>query len=465
MRVVFAVGVASAIAVSLQGCGGATTTHPPSPAPTTPIPTTAAPPPAPPAPPAPPSKSLKPLRAIAYGSLPNRNAVATDPIPAQDLLQSGYSAQWSSDGRDDLGLMHTMGANAVHTYHSFGYETVKKYDHGKFLDRAYDAGVHVIAGYFTQLKCDNFKCFDSWKAATLAAYDQGFIKDGKWHPAVSMLSLMEEPDTLNFQGSTGADCADKNQNSCWLRAIISAMDGVLAAEKEKGIEGAVSGVNLTVAWSMSSRSSYDGTIQNSIGIYGFYDLLNGVKDPKQICGYTPVNDVKTAYERRWTNSINSQADWTFISGKILPEYKQFEPTPWFLSGYATHLQDDMVKWKKDLTTMDQLASTTSFLGVTLFGLSRQYQIPAFTDGLFALGKKTARIQSTEKVCREDVNSHFQDCKAHSVNCLCAQLEHGNNRAEAVAAVWGGEVKGPGVCFNYGNELCPGVSESQEATVV
>jgi len=185
-------------------------------------------------------------------------------------MQAGYAAQWSAEGRDDLGLIHTMGGNAVRTYHSLGLETLVKYDHSKFLDRALEVGVHVIAGYHTQMKCDNFNCFDSWKAATLAAYDQGFLKDGKWHPAVSILSLAEEPDDLNFQGSTAADCSEKTTNICWLKAIISAMDGVLSAEKEKGIEGSVSGVNMTVAWSSASRASYDG---KKIGVHRYIWFL------------------------------------------------------------------------------------------------------------------------------------------------------------------------------------------------
>jgi len=406
------------------------------------------------------------MRGICYGSLPNRNADVSAPIPAQDLLQSGYSAQWSAEGRDDLGLMHTMGANTVRTYHALGYETQSKYDHGKFLDRAGDAGLHVIAGYETQMICKDFNCYDAWKAATLAAYDQGFLKDGKWHPAVSMLTLMEEPDDLNFQGSTAAECNDKTPNMCWLRAIISAMDGVLAAENEKNIDGAASGVNMTVAWSMSEHDSYDGKITKSIGIYGFYDLMKGIEDPAQIANYKPQNDVKQAYLTRWVNGVNSQADWTFISGKILPSYAQFEPRPWFISGYSTNINQDDVSWKKDTLAMDTLATTSSFLGVAIRGLSRQYQYgAAYKDGLFALGKKTANIQSTESVCREDVNTHFQDCKKHIVNCLCAQVELGQNRAETVAGVWKGKVSGPGVCFNYGNELCPGVEASQEATVV
>jgi len=382
-------------------------------------------------------------------------------------MQAGYAAQWSAEGRDDLGLIHTMGGNAVRTYHSLGLETLVKYDHGKFLDRALEVGVHVIAGYHTQMKCDNFNCFDSWKAATLAAYDQGFLKDGKWHPAVSILSLAEEPDDLNFQGSTAADCSEKTTNICWLKAIISAMDGVLSAEKEKGIEGSVSGVNMTVAWSSASRASYDGKKLASIGIYGFYDLFHAIKNPKQIANYEPQNDVKLAYNTRWVNSVNANSNWEFISGKILPEYKEFEPTPWFIAGFATLNQDALVAWNKDITTMDTLAKSSSFLGVAIRGLQRQYEISDTSDGLFTLGKKTARIQSTQSVCEEDVLTHFQNCHKYPVNCLCAQLEHkhGGNRAAPLAAVWGGTVSGPGVCFNYHQELCPGVPALQEATVV
>lgn len=247
---------------------------------------------------------------------------------------------------------------------------------------------------------------------------------------------------------------------CWLRAILSAMDGVLAAEKEKGINGEVSGVNMTVAWSSASRDSYDGKLTASIGIYGFYDLLHAVSDPKQIANYEPVNDVKQAYITRWTNSVNANSDWDFISGKILPEYKQFEPTPWFIGGFATtNLQGQDVQ--TEATTMDGLAKTTSFLGVVVRGLQRRYEVFGMDDGIFYLGAAHSNIQSTDSVCEEDVNSHHQACNKFPVNCFQQQLPHGDNRAKPLAAAWGGKVGpqySPGVCWPTATMFSSSVKE-------
>jgi hypothetical protein len=248
------------------------------------------------------------------------------------MMQEGYAQQWGPDGRDDLGTIKSLGSNAVLLQHSFGTES--KHDHGKFLDRAFDYGLHVLPGYHTANSCTNFDCFDSWKKATVAGFGIGFKKGNCWHPAVGMLVLAQQPDQLNFEGSSGVDmCKDKPKNKCWVRAVLSMIDGVLAAEKEQGITNA--SVNMTAAWSMDTQATIDGKFEQAIGYFGWYDLKLGIQNPHRYAGYHPrtsQEELAAAYESRWTNAMNlgGSTDWSFISNQIQPIYAQFEPNPWFL---------------------------------------------------------------------------------------------------------------------------------------
>merc|ERR1740121_2483696 len=108
-------------------------------------------------------------------------------------------------------------------------------DHGKFLQRAQELALNVLPGYHTEAannpgQCPEFDCFETWKAATLHGFQQGFQKDGSWHPAVAVLILLNEPDFFETQ----AKCQPQGP-WCRVKAAISALDGVLAAEKEAGV--------------------------------------------------------------------------------------------------------------------------------------------------------------------------------------------------------------------------------------
>merc|ERR1719428_1570038 len=64
------------------------------------------------------------------------------PVPkADDFMGDGSRFMWGPDGRNDLGIMQKMGANAVRLY---GNDP--RMDHKGFLDRAHDLGIEVIMG-------------------------------------------------------------------------------------------------------------------------------------------------------------------------------------------------------------------------------------------------------------------------------------------------------------------------------
>jgi hypothetical protein len=190
---------------------------------------------------------VRPLRGITYEPLPcTSEGCGGHGLPSTDFLQAGYQAQWGLEGRDDLGVMAKLGANAVRTYHALGLKVHK--DHGAFLDYAQSLGLQVLPGFHTQLaneptECPDFDCFETWKDATLHGFKTGFKKGDEWHPAIGALTLLNEPDY--FEGAP--KCKGRGQ-ACGLKAALSALDGVLAAEREMGI-AKVNRVKLTVAWS------------------------------------------------------------------------------------------------------------------------------------------------------------------------------------------------------------------------
>jgi len=355
------------------------------------------------------------------------------------MLQDVYKEQWGSDGRDDLGVMARLGANAVRLYHSFGMLPGDGYQ-GDFLDRAAAVGLNVLPGYHTEMaiygKCPDYDCFQAWKDATLQGFRRGFQKDSEWHPAVAMLTLLNEPDFFWCQPA-GARCR--------VKAVLSALDGVLAAEREAGVSPGR--VKLTVTWSFAMATSIDGNVTGP-AIFGFQDVVAGIRDPG-LAGYTPRSnrsELQDAFDKRWVHGFNTQAPWTFVKAMVINAYEQFKPTPWFIGEYGANGQlADVIQ--SDLEGMQSTAMEpgSSFLGAAFF----QYQTAEWKGGsemnfgLFVLGHQ--KIGSTGDLC----NRYGNDCHPRPVHCLSADLQwlpgSMGHRAEAVAQAWGGSIEGAGLC--------------------
>jgi len=395
--------------------------------------------------------SLSPLRGIAYSAIPcTEPGCSATGKPSEDLQQVAYAKQWGEAGRDDLGTMAGLGANGVRLYHSFGLDEDPKGqgDHGQFLDRAQAVGLNVIPGYHTEgvhRGCPNFDCYDTWKRATLQGFDVGFRKGDRWHPAVSMLVLLNEPDSFVHY----PECAD-NGAWCRVKAVISALDGVLAAEREAGVQAGR--VKLSVTWSFAMMSSIDGK-EDGPGVFGFQDTVAVIANPS-IAKYTPRSShaqLEHAFKTRWVHGVNTQSPWIFIKEKIFDNYARFSPIPWFIGEYGANGQF-AATIQGDLEDMQRTAERSSdFLGTTFFQFQTAYWKTAKTDlnfgqnGIFSLGAKT--LADVTPTCR------FRQCPSWPVHCLSTGLPwlHGTkgNRAEAVAAAWRGSLQkvenGPGFC--------------------
>jgi len=385
--------------------------------------------------------AMSPLRGIAYGALPCTEQFCGGLHPPEDMLLNGYAKQWGPEGRDDLAIMADLGANAVRLYHSLGLDGNES--HVGFLNHAQQVGLDVMPGFHTEsanqpYHCPEYDCFETWKQATLKGFTQGFAQAGAWHPAVATLILLNEPDFFEF--------SPKCQPSgawCRVKAALSALDGVLMAEKEAGISAGR--VRLTVTWSFGMMTSIDGSVTGP-GVFGFQDMVAGVADP-QIAYYTPRSTheaLEQAFRTRWTHGLNTQAPWSFVNAMVSKEYARFSPAPWFIGEYGANGQPaDVIQ--ADLEAMHKSASESSgFLGAAVF----QFQTAHWKGGsemnfgLFRLGDQ--ELGSTDEICAGSY------CHTYPVHCLSTRLDWlpGTlaDRAQAVASAWNGTVaSGKGLC--------------------
>lgn len=367
------------------------------------------------------------IRGIAYGALPSKNSHGPY---AEDMVQAGYATEWGPSGRDDLGSMKTLGANTVRLYHSLGSET--NHDHGAFLDRAHELELDVFPGVHTYLPCPNNDCYDSWKQAVKAGFQKGFQKDGNWHPAVSTIILLNEPDF-----TPGGDW-------CRVKKALSAMEGLLDAEKEMNVKPGR--VKLTVTWSFGMHTSVDGKVRGP-GIFGFQDMVAGTANPG-IAQYTPRSsqaELLSAFKSRWIHSMNTQAPWSYVKSVVEPHYAQFLPHQWFIGEYGANGQTQTTI-QNDLQGMVQYTNANSgFAGACMFQFQSAYEKGGseLNFGIFSLGDR--KIGDTGEVCSGG------RCGTYPVYCLETHLPWFNgkpeldHRAEAVARAWGGSAQNKGRC--------------------
>jgi len=354
------------------------------------------------------------------------------------MVQVGYQMQWGTKGRDDLGTIKSLGGNTVRLYHSIGLED--KHDHLGFLDYAHQLSVHVLPGIHTDLACNNLDCFDSWKAAVLNSFQRGYKQGDRWHQAIPIVILMNEPDFFSLR----SECPGQ-ADWCRAKAALSALDGFLAAEKEAGVRG---GVNLTITWSFGMRTSVDGKITGP-GVYGFQDMVAITQDPSKAhyVPRTPQEELAEAFRTRWVHSLNAAAPYSYIKQTVDAVYKQFEPHPWFIGEHGMSLQTREVI-TGDLQASNRDAQADGFyMGLSVFQFQQSYQKGYGSElnfGLFSLGN--GKIGQTEEVFENGQSSTWP------VYCLDTNLRRdggltdaSDHRAEAVANGWGGSAATKGRC--------------------
>lgn len=398
-----------------------------------------------------PKQDLVPIKGISYRALPFK---ILDIPPGEDMMQKGYELMYHT-GRDDLGMMRAMGASAVRIYAGLGSELYT--DHGAFLDRAFDLGLNVIVDFYTSARCPEFDCYATWKNMSVTGLkNQGMMKDGAWHPAIKIIMLMNEPDNLPFNDDQGAqpscpkDAAEPPQFMPWCRvkAVLSALDGLMAAEEATGIADGSSAM-VGVAWSFASRESIDKVCKPTMpneNMFGFQDIMAGIADP-DIASYSFRTSGSTEfYKNRWVNAINSPAPWSFTKLKVNDQYAPYAPTKFFIS-QLTPADDSPQDLNADLIAIDAEAKKGGeFMGVVVKGFQTDYTDPEAFTFMFNLGDK--KLGSVH-VCQESPG-HPENPICGDYDIWCLDPTKGKHSAYVFAA-WGGKVK-PAM------GLCPGLAE-------
>merc|ERR1719491_1898914 len=172
---------------------------------------------------------------------------------------------------------------------------------------------------------------------TLRGFKNGFQQGSDWHSSVSTLVLMNEPDSFDQHGK-----CQPYGSWCRVKAVLSAMDGVLAAEREVGV--APGHVKLSVMWSFASRTSIDGTV-------------TGVANP-EIAKYTPRTEqglLEEAFRARWVHGFNTRSTWKYVDKLVSEHYAQFRPIPWFIGEYGATNEQPAAAIRTDLEAMDRRA--------------------------------------------------------------------------------------------------------------
>merc|ERR1719400_2056912 len=361
--------------------------------------------------------------------------------PAVDMLQIGYEEQWGAKGRNDLGVMSNLGANGVRLFNSLGMDINR--DHGTFLDYSQKVGLNVMPGYHVEPskirgQCPEFDCFKKWKKATLDGFERGYRKGDAWHPAVAMAILLNEADGF---GSL-PECQPRGA-WCRVKAAISALDGVLAAEREVGVDAGR--VKFTVTWSFATLESIDGKVRGP-GNYGFQDMVAAMQNP-QIAKYTPrtpLEDLQQAFRTRWVHGLNTKSPWNFVRDIISKDYQQFRPIPWFIGEYGASGQDE-ASIQADLVGMQAHAlEDSAFVGAAFLQFQTNYwKGGAEMDyGMFGLGE--GKLGETGEVCQPG-----QGCRRWPVHCLTTTLPwlEGSkaHRAQAASRAWGGFIDHTSFC--------------------
>jgi len=216
---------------------------------------------------APPRDPLAPTRPLtevggfgfSYGVLPTTEV---GKFPNDDMMAPWFRGQWAWDGRNDLGVMAKMGANMVRLY---GNDP--RWDAREFLDTANSWGLKVVAGIsdfpYTSgdHKCihgktNHFDCYEALKETYETRLTNGTFllagERGMYHPALDALVVINEPDLkLNNR-----DRNKRGMDPHYMKVVLSAIDGILAAEAEQGVDiTSKDNIKLTAPFSYSSGVS------------------------------------------------------------------------------------------------------------------------------------------------------------------------------------------------------------------
>jgi len=370
-----------------------------------------------------------------------------------DVSAEWAEQMWGPDGRNDIGRIRQFGANAIRLY---GNDP--RFSKRKFFDELVKNDMKALTGMsnypFTDptIGCiwkNGYDCTDAAKSSYSQVLKDGeFAKNGYYHNAIEVISLMNEPDIHAWLPGEW-----KGSNN-YIKALITAMDGLLEAEKEANIQKWKNGKlpKLTIAWSYamlpSGLCSPSGYIHDkkecgpSIGFMAqFYWAL---QDPQDTVGYTPINDLKSVYEERWVNSLQpfQNTDQVYreavLPGQTLPSLKgpkmylgEYDPAVNACADKPSCPAYGKPELLRDLKViLSDPKWTKSIWGVSFFQYQmpyNKYEIHELQYGMFEMLPNAP--WTTGYILGDDE-------KNHPINCLDWKVQE---LGEAVAEAYGGSL--------------------------
>lgn len=365
-------------------------------------------------------KPFSVMKGISYCPVPVKSTIS---LKSDDFMAEASKPLWSSSGRGDLAIMKRLGANAVRLY---GNDP--DMDHKAFLDEAHANGLSVIPGmsdfpYFQDkdgnCQTAGYNCYDLVKAQYAKILAGGFLtKEKQYHPALLIFNLINEPD---LKMPVSADTA-AGDSTLMVRAIVSAFDAVLDAEREAGL-GSAPAINFTSTISFALCPGC-GTLGDAPALGQMVLIQHAMHHPERY-GYQARNNLADNYRRRWVNSFNTANDALDLKAKFFDHYSTvFAETPVFIGEYH-NLQKPLIP---DLQGVLQLAAAMPlFLGISFF----EYQVAYWKGGSeMAFGAFQLGGYPVAKM-------RFLDKQTYTVWCLSPASSNGVDVSKALAEAFGG----------------------------
>jgi len=313
------------------------------------------------------------LLGISYGPVPLKSQTGASALPEDDFFGDQAVPMWGRGGRGDLLHIKNLGANTVRLY---GNNPANQ--HTNFLDEAHMLGLKVIPGMsdhpFYQEVTNNcrwntdFDCFTQVRDLYRQNLLNGFLTpDRKYHPALRYMNVLNEPD---LKIPPTADIGDELETKQMARAVVSALDGMLEAEKDLGVTGAT--LNFTATFSYAVCRSC-GNFSGRPALGQIWRLHDAIYNPDSY-NYTPRNDLVEAYETRFVHSYNTANPARDLKPQFLDTYTEhFPSTPVYIGEYHS------VFWKQteDLALIMKVAREHPlFMGIAYF----QFQVAYWKTG-------------------------------------------------------------------------------------